>query len=1179
MNLTKQLLFTTKSILSALLTASMLTVAATANAGVSQNPLVLVEGVAPNMLLTLDDSGSMRFAFSPDNIGSLQDTRRVKSSDFNPIYYNPNIEYEIPPFFDDNGNKKELGTSFSKAYHNGFDTSVGYVDLRTNYQVGWDIPINKKPSDYTYSSSTNYTAPTGRLYRLAKNPSADFSKTNQTRGVAAYYYKHNQVSSCAKTIDSCYTKVDVPESEQQNFAIWYSFYRNRALATLSAAAIAFSDLESNIRLSWQAINSCNSFDSSDNKCKSSFGSYTLEQKGNLYKWLGSMPFDGGTPLRASLKRAGDFLTTDKAWQKYPKGGGVNTVENTLACRPSYHVLMTDGMWNGTVSTPSPFRHDNTTITLPDAKKYTAKAPYKSSSSDTLADLAMHYWATDLKPGLQNKVPTFIPYKNEKKQDDEYWDPRNNPANWQHMSNFIVGLALTNSLSNSSIPWGGSTHEGVGYQNLLAGTAWPDAGSGSNNNVYDLWHAAINSRGEFYSVDSPEDMVKAFRDILSRIAERQSTAALPAISSEVVEEESKDPEQDPTKKFVSYFYQSSFDSTDWSGDLEKVKHYSTFTDGKRKDFTETVWKASAKMSGNRNIYMAGNGSSGLQAFSTVNAPSTLQEALNKSPEDKVDGLWKERLNYIRGDRSKESSPFRKRSSVLGDFLGSRPVVVSGARYLEGMANRIEDNKKYTTFLSEQKNRSPMLYIGGNSGMLHAFDAGSGEEKFAFVPTAVFGNLSRLTDPKYSHHYYVDGTPVVADVYDGSNWRTILIGTLGAGGKGIFALDITKPNDIKLLWEKGEADFGDVKLGYSIPKPTVARLHNGKWAVVTGNGYEADGSDNGKAALFIVDAISGTLIKSLEVQGKNKANGLSTPKLVDFDADGVADYAYAGDLQGNLWRFDLLGDTASTDRKNGPIYGDKTGSTSKFKVSYGGKPMFSAQVDSVDKDGKTVIADQPITAPPSIVRHPSRVGYLVVVGTGKYFEDGDGKGADHVQSVYGIWDEKTKSEKTSEINIKRKNLIHQSFVEQVIAKNEVIGANREARIISSNPVNWEENKGWVLDLQLEAEITGEMVVDDMVVLGGTVLFSSLIPNDDPCAHGAGNWLYAINPATGGQTLRHVFDTRYKVGNSEAQVVSGIKFGAPGGVPLVQDPDGIRALPDEGLNFPSMTGRQTWRMVPDP
>lgn len=131
----------------------------------------------------------------------------------------------------------------------------------------------------------------------------------------------------------------------------------------------------------------------------------------------------------------------------------------------------------------------------------------------------------------------------------------------------------------------------------------------------------------------------------------------------------------------------------------------------------------------------------------------------------------------------------------------------------------------------------------------------------------------------------------------------------------------------------------------------------------------------------------------------------------------------------------------------------------------------------------------------------------------------------------------------------------------------------------------SKGFTLIevMKVGSSLTGEMLVNDMRVVGTTLLFSSLVPNDDPCAHGAGNWLYAINPFTGGRTVRHVFDTRNADPDHSVQVVSGIKFGGPGGVPLHSTPGGLEVYPGEGtgegINIPEMTGRQTWRMVPDP
>lgn len=1262
--------FLTKTVTAGLLGSGVL-FSATTQAAVSQAPLSLTEGVAPNMLLTLDDSGSMRFAFSPDAISNLQDTKRAKSSDFNPMYYNPNVIYEIPPFFNANGNEIKLETSFEKAWNNGFNTSAKSVNLNNGYRVGWDIPITDSPTDYSYTNSTNYSG-AGIIYRLGKNNSDDFSCSVNlssdnsykhcttpagititiTRGrnnsaancrvtstawsgrigcsrtgnrnsnyyyspsssdleeisIHAYYYTYDESrSGCnkSKDNDNCYKINLVSKDEQQNFANWYSFYRNRALTTLSSAAVSFYNLSSDIRLSWQALTNCDAFGTEASGCgNNKIQPYSTSHRGNLYSWLASMKFDGGTPLRLAMDRAGKFLQTNKVWDKDLLNNANNNAQNRYACRPSYHILMTDGMWNGADASIQNLLHDNESFTLPDGMQYTAARPYKDSTDNTLADIAMHYWATDLS-NLGNKVPAHVPYKNTDPQ-KEYWDPRNNPATWQSMSNFIVGLSLSSSLNNHNIPWSDTTHEGIGYENLLSTQDWPAAESDSSNNVYDLWHAAINSRGEFYSADSPESMVQAFNSILTRIASRKSTAAAPATSNSL---ETDGDEKDPQDRFVTYSYQSSFDNTeDWVGDLKKVKTYRTWKpDGKGggsfETSTEDIWSASSLLQGERTVKMAGP--NGLQKFTTEHADTRLQNWLNINPETGVvDNRWQDRLNYIRGVRSHEgegSTDFRKRSSLLGDFLASQPAVVQRPQYLELFSNRLEDNKQYTSFIDTTQNRAGRIYIGGNDGMLHGFDTADGKETFAFIPTAVFPNLNKLTGKNYTHHYYVDGSPEVADVYDhdAGQWKTILVGTLRAGGKGLFALDITDPEAVKLLWEFDEFNYqsnaghksGMVGPGYSFPKPTIARLHNGRWAVVTGNGYEGANTNNGKAALYIIDAITGKLTKTLEVESPTKApNGLSTPRLADFDSDGVADYAYAGDLHGNLWRFDLLGAGASPDRdlSTGPIYGNKNSTADGFKLAYGNKPMFTASV-SVDDTHS-----QPITAAPSLTRHPSGNGYLVIFGTGKYFEDADKTGTEtHPQTLYAIWDQKTKAEttNTTDMPINRTSLVEQTITQtNLIAEGKSSGLERVARTLSNNAVSYYDTngnvskKGWYLNLAANGSYEGEMMIENMRVLGrDTLLISTLVPNDDPCAHGAGNWLYALNPATGGRTLHHAFDTRIKNPDGSYTLVSAIKLGNEGGLSLGQDELGITAF-GENINLGN-NGRLrrnragSWRFIPDP
>ncbi|OLU29570.1 pilus assembly protein PilY [Pseudomonas sp. PA15(2017)] len=844
--------------------------------------------------------------------------------------------------------------------------------------------------------------------------------------------------------------------------------------------------------------------------------------------------------------------------------------------------MTDGIWGGTVNPDTEYLHDGINIDLPDGKEYAGQPPFKSASENTLADLAMHYWATDLRPDLNNKVPAYIPFKSGTETSD-YWDPRNDPATWQHMTNFVMGLGLTQSLSANGIPWQGSTHTGSGYQALKAGTEWPSLGDVAK--VYDLWHAALNSRGEFFSVDSPEAMVQAFTDILSRIADRKSTAARPAINSGQVSSEENG---DTSVKTVSY--QTSYASDDnWSGDVKRFeKKWNATTNSIEK--TE-VWSAKANVPGPaaRRIKIAGSDNSGLADFNLTNAGSasysgiTLATYLNRDPENAnaADTKAAARIGYLRGDRAGEGTTYRRRSGVLGDFYSSTPaVVLNTPRYLEQFTNRLEGNTAYTAFKSSIASRTPRVYVGGNDGMLHGFNATSGAEEFAFIPSAVFPKLNKLTGSNYSHEFYVEGSPVVADVYTGSEWRTILVGTLKAGGKSVFALDVTTPGQEKLLWQFDENSItasNAVKLGYTFSQPTIARLHTGKWAVVFGNGYESAGNSNGKAALFIVDAMNGSLVRSLEVQGTNGvANGLSTPKLGDYNGDGTADYAYAGDLQGNMWRFDLL---RSNRDVTAPFKVTNNVPASNFRVGFGGNPLFKASADNAGTQ------PQAITSAPSLVAHPTGVGYLIVFGTGRFYDTGDKEGDKSMsQSVYGIWDKETLGEIASNPNISRSSLQAQTITNTTTVSAD--GASIQGRILSNNTVRWQPaqngqggtlpaQNGWYLNL---VRADGEMVVENMSQLGRTIFFQSLLPNDDPCGDGAANWTYAINPFSGGRTTQKAFDYTPTT-DVGTQVVSAVRQDGEGGGTVSQNSNNTyqyctgqsctNIYPD-----PTSIGRQAWR-----
>src|SRR5690606_24656215 len=314
------------------------------------------------------------------------------------------------------------------------------------------------------------------------------------------------------------------------------------------------------------------------------------------------------------------------------------------------------------------RTDHSSFVLPDGTAYNGSVkPYADTTNGTLADLAMHYWATDLRSTLSNKLKPYYE-DNSTAPLAPYWNPRNNPATWQHMGNFTVGLGLTHSITQSGVEWDADkgAFGGTGYQNLVNGTKnWPATSSGSPNNAYHLWHAAINSRGDFFSAVSPESVVQAFADIMSRIAARTATAARPAINSSMVTED-----EDGSSSVSTVSYQTSYSSEEnWSGDLVrsvKTRAFNAVT-GQFEDSVVVDWKASEKVPGasSRRIYIPSGSSSGsgLQSFTWANAgdpatAGTLAHYLNRNPEagNVVDNKGQQRLEYLRGDRSLEGDLF-------------------------------------------------------------------------------------------------------------------------------------------------------------------------------------------------------------------------------------------------------------------------------------------------------------------------------------------------------------------------------------------------------------------------------------------------------------------------------------------------------------------------------------------
>lgn len=417
-----------------------------------------------------------------------------------------------------------------------------------------------------------------------------------------------------------------------------------------------------------------------------------------------------------------------------------------------------------------------------------------------------------------------------------------------------------------------------------------------------------------------------------------------------------------------------------------------------------------------------------------------------------------LDYIRGDKTNEPT-LRARANLLGDIIHSNPVYIKKPDATFSLPG-------YSDFKTAQAGRAGRIYVGANDGMLHVFDETNGDEVYAYIPSMIINKLDDLSvSPLTQHAYYVDGQLAEGDAYfaiDGGAiaWHSLLVGGLGSGGKGIFALDITNPDltsetspyaavDKKILWE---IDSTDTDMGYIHGKPQVAHLPSGDWAIISGNGYN---SSSGLAKLFII-SMDGTITTEIAA-GTETSNGLSAPTLVDIDGDDDVDYGYAGDLQGDLWKFDFSDNSATR--------------------------IFEGSVD------------KPITAAPEVRIHPYR-GRLIYFGTGSLLSDNDAEYKATNQSVYAIWDEAPAG-----LTLLKQTLTLGNYV----APDGI--TEKDTRLVSDDPMNWGLYNGW----EVELPISGERLVTKPIMRANRLQFVTHVSTS--ATENGKSWLLQLNYLNGG------------------------------------------------------------------
>ncbi len=1196
-------------------------------AEISQRSLISkdVAVVEPNLMFTLDDSGSMAFNYLPDtdleyhlfafHPAEPQDyapykyegllatddinvlAARRRSPKVNTLYYDPDTRYE--PWVDKNGVRMANADPRAVIYHVNHPNEK-YQKLKldiTGEKSTGDRPVCVKPQPETFIRDSRMQEPcegdrvtrmvAPATYYLPKDPAFKPPK-DWTKDSASNYQRVSIKDH--KSFDRPFTRTDclisttnpnvrscTQEQEYQNFANWFQYHRTRMHVAIAAVGNAFATaLGPDIRVGYGRINQ------GEKRPVDGVGTIVVERgvrrfvnkdpnttelhrgktdRSDFFDWLNTRTADGGTPLMRAMHTVNNYFRRADAmgpWAAEPgqRGGKLNQPRNHLACRRSYHILMTDGQY--TFAKPDSgqegLRQMDYTLESDNANgqpiqddrpaekggpargsyQYRPQAPYKGEARGSLADYAMDGWKNDLRLDLNNQVPSY----------------EGNPSFWQNVTTYTLGFGVEGTLPypdslqkiiNGELSWPARREPGEAFAKVEPGK--PTA-------IDDLWHAAVNGHGKYVNVRNSAGFMSEMAGILAEIASRTGTSAGVAVASRAL--------QANNQKFVP-----SYKTKDWTGDL---KAYAVDVHGRQGALQWSVLDRLPKPI-DRTMYVGTGNTSGPAASpfywdSAEDKPA--QRMTDRARRALIQGAGKKDEDgsplvlYLRGDRTESGKKFRTQlqNAVIGHIVNSQPAYIGtaidrGYRYLPaafGSAKSGADS--YRDYVAQKAARScsttiqsgaakvcgpAMVFVGSNEGFLHGFNANpdpvksGGREIFAFAPFASLSELGRSSRPEFQARFMMDGPLIERDAFWGNRWHNVVVGTTGAGPKAVFALDVTQTDfhglDKAVLWELSDANQ-TVKanadaIGHVLQEPEVGVLADGRWVVVIGNGYE---SRSKRAQLLVVELQTGQVIAQLDtsVGSDSQPNGLGGVALVR-DGNQVITGAFAGDLRGNVWKFDL----ASTR-------------PSDWKVSYGKKPMFTTQ------DGRA------ITAAPVLVTHPLG-GVMVLVGTGKLFEVGDNevpanydRNNGPFDALYGLWDtarlsvdrngnrtwaaddhknpDGTTSKGNDGIPIKPGTVVTRKL--QVTPGMTLVKIPLEDQ--ANRNLDWTRDRGWRVTLKDMIAVGGQRNIVTPQLMSGLVLFETMSPWVDEVSAACRpridtpGFALALDPLSGRMSPKALIDT---------------------------------------------------------
>ncbi|HEX8404720.1 MAG TPA: PilC/PilY family type IV pilus protein [Duganella sp.] len=998
-------------------------------------------------------------------------------------------------------------TSNSAAISNFTMDNQGGVGWTRGQTSGYAAAVNDGVPTSTAAISAGSSAP---------NP---FVRVNIVSGRT--YPKSEDRTDCAGATACTYGE------EMTNFANWYVYYKSRLQMMKTSVGIAFSAITGNYKVGYVKLSNAGAGLAIDQKPADFTGNARSAWYDNLYNTTTS----GSTPIRTAMDNTGRMFAN---LAPYNYGAGQEVVQ--YPCQQNFLILTTDGYWNGS-STANVANNDNVENPARFCNQARGCVDGRAQGQPSISDVALHWYnggssttTVSLRPALEPDMtrPGSVP-------------AASGENTHLHMNTYTLGLGVDGVMTYEP-NYDTAPRTGGDFYNLITGATtgcpwnangpyvWPDPATGSTANtvqerVDDLWHAAINGHGKYFSAQEPKDVVSGLSEALSNMQVRTGAAAAAATSTPNITRTDND------------IFSDTFTTVKWYGELTDQKI--DITDGSVN--TVPVWTTSdtlgKRVGGNadsRRIYMmnpAGSAGGDLLEFRFANMSgitagwfgnkcATLSQCTLLSAADKAivnDG--NNLVNWLRGQQQHaDDNLFRAYTLtsntpagatgpvpiVLGDIASSKPAFVRAplGEYPDPAYDLFKD--KYGSADSPSY-RSGAVFTAANDGMLHAFHAATGDELWAYVPRITMRKLPALASTTYgtNHQYTTDGSPEVADVKvdtpSGRQWKTILVAGLNGGGRGYYALDITDTNSApKQLWEfcadAAVCALNDPDLGLTFGNPQFGTLADGRWVVFLTSGYnnipgsDGVGTGDGKGYLYVLDAYTGQLLKKVGTNSGDPTTPSGLAKITAISDDPTADpratYIYGGDNQGQMWRFDL---TAAS------------GVVSVLKMGDAGpdKPITTRP--------DVTMCGVPTTVTTGGVATTSVQGTRVVLyGTGRLLDIPD-TSSTAIQSLYVL-----KDSGATIANVRGASMVQQTL--------SVLGSssNSNSFAITNNAVDLAQRDGWFFDWSL---VAGErMNLDPQIVSGVANVVTNLPTSSSSCSVGGSSNLYQVNVCNG-----HAIGTR--------------------------------------------------------